>query len=200
MRRTFAGFPGHGACTGAGMRRGLLFLLLLWSFAALALDTWGRTRVPSGGYDAIIVAGCRVTADGTPSPALAWRVRTAVALWRDGRAPLVVFTGGVGDFPPSEAEAAAALAMRLGLPERAVRVEDASTSTEENARNAALRVPARHVLVVTDAYHVFRARRVFAEWFPHVDAVASPYVAWTRVRGAYREVVAVGAYAVTGRL
>ena len=79
-------------------------------------------------------------------------------------------------------------------------LEDASTSTEENARLAAARYPAARVLVVTDAYHVYRARRVFARYFGAVDAVASPYGRWSRVRGAYREVLALAGYAVAGRL
>ena len=174
--------------------------LLAWAVAAVGLDTWGRTREPAGRYDAIVVAGCRVDPDGTPSPALEWRVRTAVALWKEGLAPKMVFTGGTGDFPPSEAAAAAGLAAHLGVPRAVMVLEDTSTSTEQNAAHAAEKLPASRILVVTDAYHVFRARRVFDRHFDEVDAVASPYGHWSRVRGAFREVLAVGKYAVVGDL
>ncbi len=175
-------------------------LLALWTLCAIALDRWGAWQRPRGQYDAIVVAGCRVDPGGSPSPALGWRVGAAVRLWNEGWAPRILFTGGLGDHAPTEATAAATLARQLGVPAGAVWLEDGSTSTEENARLAAARYPANRVLVVTDAYHVYRARRVFDRYYDAVDAVASPYGEWSRVRGAYREVLAVGGYAVAGRL
>lgn len=184
----------------SGWRWWALFALLGWVVGAAALDAWGRTRAPDGRYDAIVVAGCRIDPDGTPSPALEWRVRLAVDLWRRGVAPRLVFTGGVGTYPPSEAVGAAALAEALGVPRRVMVLEDRSTSTEENAALAAQEVRADRVLVVTDAYHVFRARRVFDRHFAEVDAVGSTYGQWSRLRGALREVLAVAAYGVRGDL
>ncbi|MEI6713887.1 MAG: YdcF family protein [Verrucomicrobiota bacterium] len=182
------------------LRTCLSIAFVAWCVGALALDTWGKTRRAEGVYDAIIVAGCRVYPDGRPSPALEWRVRKAVELWEKGAAPRVVFTGGVGDFPPAEAEASARLAQELGMPRTVMLLEDRSTSTIENARNAAAELPAAaqmRVLVVTDAYHVFRARRLFAEFFGKVDAVGSTYGVVSRVRGAFREVLALCKYALT---
>jgi len=177
----------------------LIALALAWALAALALDTWGKTRRPIGTYDAIIVAGCRVYPDGKPSPALEWRVRKAVDLWRQGMAPKVVFTGGVGDFPPAEAEASAQLATDLGLPSTAMVLETRSTSTTENARNAAAALPhasQMRILLVTDAYHVLRARLIFARCFSSVDAVGSTYGVASRMRGSLREVLALIKYAL----
>jgi uncharacterized SAM-binding protein YcdF (DUF218 family) len=111
----------------------------------------------------------------------------------------VLFTGGVGHYPPSEAEASAQLASELGLPASATLLETRSTSTYENARYAAqlLSDPrSRRILLVTDAYHVFRARRIFADFFGEVDAVGSTYGVASRVRGALREVLALLKYAV----
>lgn len=179
----------------------------LWAALAIGLDAWGCTRAPVGTYDAIVVAGCRVDPDGTPSPALAHRVALAVELHRKGLAPRVVFTGGLDDAVraadpngPTEARAAARYARDLGLPKRAVVLEERSTSTLENATFAAELLPATRVLVVTDAYHVFRARRVFAGVFPEADAVGSRYGRWSRIRGAMREVLAVAGYAARGAL
>lgn len=177
-----------------------------WALLALVLDSWGKTREPEGVYDYVIVAGCRVDPDGTPSPALQGRVEVAVALWKMGVAPALVFTGGIGTFPPSEARAASDHAAGLGVPREVMILEDRSTSTEENAANAAITLrerdgaPPRRVLVVTDAYHVFRARRVFNRHFEHVDAVGSTYGYVSRVRGAFREVLAIGKYAAYGDL
>lgn len=182
----------------------LLAALTLLS-AALVLDR-GLGPLPEGArYDAIIVAGCRVGPDGQPSLALRRRVDHALQLYAEGRAPRVIFTGGVGSFPPSEAEAAATYALERGLPPTAVVLEANSTSTEENAARsadllAAEGLPHARVLVVTDAYHTFRARRVFARHYAHVDAAGSRPRFVVRVRGALREVFAVAGYLVMGRL
>jgi uncharacterized SAM-binding protein YcdF (DUF218 family) len=155
---------------------------------------------PDETFDAIVVCGCRVKPDGEPSPSLARRARYAAALYRRGLAPVLVTTGGVGTHPPSEARAAAAIARAEGVPEDAIVLEERSTSTEENAREAAKLVDARRVIVVTDAYHAFRAERVFRRYFDHAVAVGTAGSPSVRARGALREVTAVTAYALLGRL
>lgn len=179
--------------------------LLAWFAAAAGLDGLGRRDPPQGIYDALVVAGCRVDPNGQPSLALQRRTKLAVDLWRAGVAPVVVFTGGLGAFPPSEATAAATYAAGLGLPVTATLLEDQSTSTEENAKFAAALLrqaqrPAARILVVTDAYHVFRATRVFGRYFPEVVGAGSTPAWGVRMRGALREVLALAFYAATGRL
>ena len=120
-----------------------------------AAPSGARAQVPAAPR-ALIVLGAAVWAGGRPSPALARRVRRAVAIWRPG--DVVIVTGGIGTHPPSEAEAAARLARALGLPAAAILREDRSASTVANIANAVPRVPcgARPVLV-TDRFHCARA-------------------------------------------
>jgi uncharacterized SAM-binding protein YcdF (DUF218 family) len=167
--------------------------------AAAWLDRQGR-REPTGSYDAIVVLGCRVRPDGRASLALERRARHAAHLYHRGLAPLVVATGGVGTHPPSEARAAAAVLRAEGVPDPRIVLEEVSTSTEENAREAARRITGTRVLIVTDAYHTFRARLVFLRHFDEVAAAGSLGSRSVRARGALREVTAVAAYAVLGRL
>jgi len=178
-----------------------LGLSSLYPLVAFGLDRYGLRR-PEGEYDAIVVAGCRVMPSGAPSPALARRTELAVRLWEEGLAPRIVLTGGQGESEPrSEAEAAAELAEELGVPREAMVLEDRSTSTEENARFAAELVGGdARVVVVSDAYHVYRCERVFARWFGAVDGAGSVGDAWPRMRGALREVAALTAYAIGGKL
>ena len=136
----------------------------LWIVAASFLHFFGTRAVPEGRYDAIIVAGCRVDPGGQPSLALQRRTRRAVDLWKKGEAPVVIFTGGVGTYPPAEAVAASGYARDLGLPESAIRTEVLSTSTEENAKFSAEQFELGRVIVVTDSYHAFRAGRVFGRF------------------------------------
>lgn len=178
-----------------------LAALGIWLLGAVLLDAYGRRAVPDGDYDAIVVAGCRVDPSGQPSKALARRTRLAVELWQQGRAPIVLFTGGVGAFPPSEARAAADYARTLGLPEDAAHLEDRSTSTDENARyGAELLGPDARVLVVSDTYHILRAERVFGRHFATARGIGSRSIPSVRVRGALREVLAVAWYSVTGKM
>ena len=176
-------------------------LVLGWALAALGLDLYGQRAAPtSGSWDAIVVAGCKVMPDGRPSPALDRRVRVAVSLWRAGRAPLLVFTGGVGENPPAEAEVSARLARSLGVPESAIVREERSTTTAENARFSAELVRARRILVVSDTYHVFRCERLFRRHFTEVRGVGSTPELYPRVRFALREVAAVAFEGLRGQL
>jgi len=171
------------------------------SAAAALLLTRGAEPPPAGSYDAIVVAGCRVLPSGEPSEALARRAALAHTLFEEGRAPRVVFTGGVGRHGPSEASVAAEHAVSLGLPRQVVVLEDRSTSTRENAEFAAriLGADAR-VLVVTDAYHVFRARRVFARVFAHAEGAGVPMREEVLAHALPRELFAVLIYAARGDL
>lgn len=180
---------------GAGLGVGLA-----WSAAALGLDVYGHTPAPTTPVDAILVAGCRVDPGGVPSDCLAARTDRAIALYAAGVAPVMVFTGGVGEHPPSEGEVAAARARAAGVPLHAIRVEDRSTSTEENARFAADLGSYASVVVVSDAWHTHRVHRVFDRYFPTVSTVGVDSPLHYRVYGAHREVLAVAWYAVRGRL
>ncbi|MEN0064469.1 MAG: YdcF family protein [Myxococcota bacterium] len=174
-----------------------------WAIAAWGLDAYGRRPLPLGEhYDAIVVAGCRVMPDGRPSPALARRVRLAVRLFQEGRAPLLVCTGGKGiPVPPlSEAQAAARLAVSLGVPQTAVLEEGESRTTWENASFTAKLLEAERVCVVSDSCHIFRCRRMFGRFFPHVTGTGVRLVGRSRWRQAFREVGAVLRHGLAGRM
>ncbi|WP_224244691.1 YdcF family protein [Hyalangium gracile] len=130
---------------------------------AWRVDRFGQREraVPA---DAVVVLGARVLPGGVPSGALYSRVEKAVELYREGIAPRLVFSGGVGDHPPSEAQVMRSLAVELGVPAEACILEEQSHSTEQNTRFSAglLRsLGARRVVVVSDPYHLLRARQYF---------------------------------------
>ncbi len=172
-------------------------VLVAWLITAVALDAYGCRAIPTGQWDAIVVPGCAVRPDGTPSVALARRVQHAVQAWKDGCAPRIIMTGGVGRYPPAEAHVAATLAVSLGVPQSAVLTEAASTTTRENAVLAAQLacdgVPARdwRVLVLTDAYHAWRCGRLFSRHFAQATARGSIPGWRLRTRGALREVASI---------
>ena len=150
-----------------GCLRRLLLLLLLGVLGwGGFLDIYGQTDQASPS-PVIVVLGSRVLANGEPDDSLRARTRHAVELYQRGFAPLLLTTGGLdaeNHAPPTEADAAARLAMHLGVPEAAILEESASTNTWENARNAA-RICRAHgwtrVIIVSDPYHLWRAHRDF---------------------------------------
>ncbi|MGQ0505601.1 MAG: YdcF family protein [Myxococcaceae bacterium] len=122
----------------------------------------------------IVVLGARVLEGGVPSSALYARVAHGVALYRQGLAPLLLFSGGVGSYPPSEAQAMLKMALAAGVPREACLLEEESHSTEENADFSAKLLQARgihEVLLVSDPYHLLRATRYFrrAGLTPHAS-------------------------------
>lgn len=180
---------------------GVGVILSAWLVAAAALDHIGARPLPERRYDAIVVAGAGVLPGGRPSRPLRGRVARAAELYHRGVAPRVVLTGGVGKHPPAESVVAAALARAFGVPEAALVREERSTTTEENADEAA-RLLGRdaRIVLVTDRFHVFRATRMFRRRFATVDGVGSVCHPWPRFRGAMREVLAVAVHGLRGRL
>lgn len=82
----------------------LLGALGSWIGAAWGLDIIGGKEAPPRAvrptWDAIVVLGCRVGRDGSPSLAMRRRVGHAVTLFNEGRAPRMVMTGGRGEDEP----------------------------------------------------------------------------------------------------
>jgi uncharacterized SAM-binding protein YcdF (DUF218 family) len=138
--------------------------------------------------------------DGRPSAALVRRVALAADLYHRGVSRRIVLTGGRSpDTPVSEARAAATICVRMGVPDEHLVLEEASRTTLENAAFAATLVTGE-VLVVSDAAHAFRCRRVFRRHFVVVDVIGTVPPRGPRVRLALREALAVVRHAVLGNL
>jgi uncharacterized SAM-binding protein YcdF (DUF218 family) len=141
---------------------------------AFAVDRFGQ-KDRARRAQAIVVLGARVLQDGTASGALQARAERAADLYRQGLAPLVVLSGGVGRYPPAEAMAARDVAVSRGVPPDACVVETESHSTAENAAFTARLLRARglsEAILVTDPYHLLRARQYF--WRAGIRAIPSP--------------------------
>ena len=119
------------------------------------------------GRDFLIVLGCGLRRDGTPTPLLKERLDLAKRfhdeqLARTGKASRFVVSGGQGpDEIQSEAAAMKAYLVSWGIPESSVFTEDRSTDTAENMLFSkqiidGVQPDARPVFFTTN-YHVFRA-------------------------------------------
>lgn len=118
--------------------------------------------------DAIVVLGGGLSPPNrrNPSPDLgraADRYWHAFRLWRAGRAPEILISGGAlpwTDASASEAEAAVDLLVDFGMPARRVLLEPGSLNTRQNADLSAEILRGRgatRILLVTSALHMRRA-------------------------------------------
>ena len=120
-----------------------------------------RSQIDTAQYaDAIIVLGSKVYPGGRPGGSLYARIQHAIALYKAGYAPYMIFCGGVGDNPPSEAEVMRRIAADAGIPASAMILEDQSHSTEDNLGNAKTLMHERGLksaIIVSDPFHLYRA-------------------------------------------
>lgn len=138
---------------------GLLALgvIVFVALAAALLAVGSRDRARPA--DVIIVLGAGEIATGS-------RTTHAVELYHQGIAPWLLCSGGYrGPSGQTEAALCAAQAEQAGVPPSALVLEPESRSTEENARNAAAIMRERGwqtAVVVSDSYHLLRARWMFS--------------------------------------
>ncbi len=150
------------------------FLLYFLAFIAAIHHT--GTIDTTQDSDVIIVLGAGLLRDGRPGWALTRRSRQAAELWQRGTAPLVLCTGGQAEsHPRSEAAACRDILLASGVPAAVILLEDRSRSTEENAiysRRIFAEIGAADAVLVSDSYHMLRARWLFQ--LQGIDTASSP--------------------------
>jgi len=113
--------------------------------------------------DAIVVFGA-AEYSGRPSPVLRARLDHALDLFHRGLAPVVITTGGAASDPTfSEGGVGRDYLMKHGVPERNLIAETQGHDTSESAIRVAVIMRANNLhscVAVSDAYHVFRIRKL----------------------------------------
>ena len=119
------------------------------------------TLAPNPNYDAIIVLGAQVKADGTLSVQLTWRMDAAIEAYGKKNVPVVVCGAQGTDEPCPEAEAMREYLIGKGIPEELILADPDSFNTNENLENAKRLLDGfpgvKRVLIVTSDYHVPRS-------------------------------------------
>jgi uncharacterized SAM-binding protein YcdF (DUF218 family) len=125
--------------------------------------------------DAIVVFGA-AEYSGRPSPVLRARLDHALEVFHRGVAPVVITTGGAAADPTfSEGGVGRDYLMRHGIPERSLIAETQGRDTSESAVRVGVIMRANGLhscLAVSDAYHVFRIRKLLEH-----EGIAPVYVA-----------------------
>jgi len=159
-----------------------------WLTSAILVAVWSQ-RDASRPAAAIVVLGAAQYV-GRPSPVLKARLDHAIALYKNGLAPVLVVTGGKGSGDTtSEGEVSYLYAVRQGVPDTAILVESAGRTSDESLRAVAnmMHVRGMHdAVLVSDPFHMLRLQ-VLATQFG-ITAYTSP--TQTSPISAKRELVA----------
>jgi uncharacterized SAM-binding protein YcdF (DUF218 family) len=136
----------------------LLFLVVT---VVRIVETASRQEIHSA--DAIVVFGA-AEYSGHPSPVLRARLDHALDLFHLGLSPVIITTGGAASDPHfSEGGVGRDYLMHHGVPERSLIAETQGRDTSESAERVAVIMRANGLhscIAVSDAYHVFRIRRL----------------------------------------
>lgn len=175
--------------TGAALAAAGVIWAAAWSLPATSLWLGGAleqryAHVPPAQMptaDAIVVLGGN-TANGRANWFLPYdretavvRVDTATELYKAGRAPTVLLSGGALEGDVSEARGMAYQMRQNGVPDTALILENSSRTTYENAaltETTLKQHEIRTVLLVTSALHMPRAMAAFAK--QGVQTIAAP--------------------------
>ena len=109
------------------------------------------------GIDCILVLGCGVREDGTPSDMLCDRLTRGVELYEMGAAPKLLMSGDHGRQEYNEVAVMKQFAVDAEVPSDDVFMDHAGFSTYESIYRAKEVFQADKILIVTQKYHLYRA-------------------------------------------
>ncbi len=176
-----------------------VLLFLLWTGLGwpLWIDRWLDVSQPPAPVDAIVCIAGGTSLPNLPTDEGWGRIYSAVQLFADGYAPVVVFTGR-GWSGLSEAETYAEAAVWLGLPREAILLDPQGTATSEHPRTIGAATNGRvtrdsRLLLVTSRLHSRRVLMTFRkQGFARAIAVsdyrarhASGRLAWASQKTVY---------------
>ena len=183
-------------------RHGLLWLgalaaaLLIWLAAICVGIVREASRQEIHPADAIVVFGA-AEYSGRPSPVYRARLDHAYDLFEKGVAPVVITTGGAAADPSfSEGGVGHDYLMHRGIPDASLIEETQGSDTAQSAERIGVIMRTNHMhscVAVSDAYHVFRIRKLLEHEgmqvyvSPRPDS--RPHSLWQRGEAVLREAV-----------
>lgn len=146
----------------------LLLLCVASATAVMCVDTYVKTKAKGSiieveeaekinDADCIIVLGCRVWSDNTPSWMLSDRLKMGVELYKSGAAPKILMSGDHGRKDYDEVNVMRKYAEDEGVNSHDIFTDHAGFSTYETMYRAKEVFGAKKVIIVTQSYHLYRA-------------------------------------------
>lgn len=122
--------------------------------------SFGKSHIPDNlteTADCILVLGCGVREDGTPSNMLEDRLKTGISLYKKGAAPKIIMSGDHGRTNYDEVNLMKQYAIDRGVPSEDIFMDHAGFSTYESMYRARDIFEVGSVIIVTQEYHLYRA-------------------------------------------
>ena len=167
---------------------------LLWLAVTCARIAAEAARQEIHPADAIVVFGA-AEYSGRPSPVYRARLDHAFDLFQLGLAPVVITTGGAAADPSySEGGVGHDYLMHRGIPDSNLIAETQGSDTAQSAQRIGVIMRTNHMhscIAVSDAYHVFRIRKLLEHEgllvyvSPRPDS--RPHSQWQRTEAVLRE-------------
>ncbi|MBQ8733527.1 MAG: YdcF family protein, partial [Anaerotignum sp.] len=114
-----------------------------------------ETEAAKRDADCILVLGCGVREDGTPSLMLRDRLETGAALYEAGAAPKLLMSGDHGRKDYDEVHLMKDYAMEKGIPSEDIFMDHAGFSTYDSMVRARDIFCAKTVVIVSQEYHLY---------------------------------------------
>jgi uncharacterized SAM-binding protein YcdF (DUF218 family) len=167
-----------------------------WVVAICAGIVGAASRQEIHAADAIVVFGA-AEYSGRPSPVYRARLDHAFELFQQGVAPVVITTGGAAADPSfSEGGVGHDYLMHRGVPDSSLIAETQGSDTAQSAARIGVIMRTNHMhscVAVSDAYHVFRIRKVLEheglEVYVSPRTDSRPHSFWQRAEAVLREAV-----------
>jgi uncharacterized SAM-binding protein YcdF (DUF218 family) len=138
----------------------LLLAYLFWTAKQIESQSTIDEAQPA---DVIVILGA-AEYHGSPSPVLQARLNHGLMLYLKGLAPYIITTGGAGgDAHFTEAEVGRGYLTKHDIPSEVILVEDKGSTTGQSlaeVNEIMRRMEFRSSIVVSDGYHIFRAKRI----------------------------------------
>jgi uncharacterized SAM-binding protein YcdF (DUF218 family) len=155
--------------------------------------------------DAIVVFGA-AEYSGRPSPVYRARLDHAFDLFEKGVAPVVITTGGAAADPSySEGGVGHDYLMHRGIPDSSLIAETQGSDTAQSAERIAVIMRTNHLhscVAVSDAYHVFRIRKLLehegVQVYVSPRPDSRPHSLWQRGEAVLREAVSYMVWRLQG--
>ena len=156
----------------------LLFLLIINLIVIL-----GAGRIVRGNkdyaidekYDAIVVLGAGLRADGKPSNMLEDRLKGAIELYKKGVSQKIIVSGDCSGEDYDEVSAMKKYCIDNGVAEDDVIRDDAGYSTYETMDNVVNGMGYKRIIVVTQKYHVYRSVYIARRMGADADGFSTDY-------------------------
>lgn len=113
--------------------------------------------------DCILVLGCGIHADGSPSRMLADRLSRSVELYNLHAAPKLLMSGDHGSVEYNEVATMREYALNYGVPSEDIFMDHAGFSTYDSMYRAKEVFGADKIIIVTQEYHLYRALYIAQE-------------------------------------